>query len=76
MCRFVGTEGLGSQFGWQPKLFGFLLGRKVELMFLHWREDAKIALHPAGVIVADVTFDHLDQLLFAGKPFAIVTFPF
>ena len=45
-------------------------------MFLHWREDAKIALHPAGVIVADVTFNHLDQLLLAGKPSAIVTLPF
>ena len=45
-------------------------------MFLHWREDAKIALHPAGVIVTDVTFNHLDQLLLAGKPSAIVTLPF
>ena len=54
----------------------FLSRCKVEFMLLHRCEDAEIALHPAGVVAADVAFNHLDQLLFAGKPSAIVTLPF
>ena len=39
-------------------------------MLLHRREDAEIPLHPAGVVVANVALNHLDQLL-AGKAPAI-----
>ena len=45
-------------------------------MLLHRRQDTQIALHAACVVVADVAFNHLDQLLLAGKTPAIVAFPF
>ena len=44
-------------------------------MFLQRREDTKISLHPAGVVIADEALNHLGQLMLAGKAPALVAFP-
>ena len=44
-------------------------------MLFHRRQDAEVPLHSAGVVVADVALDHLNQILLAGKPPAIVLVP-
>ena len=50
-------------------------GGKTNQVLLHRRENSKIALDPAGVVVTNVTFNHSDQFLFAGKAPAVVAFP-
>ena len=45
-------------------------------MLFHRRQDAQIALHPPGVVVMDIGFNHLDKFTFAGKPSAVIAFPF
>ena len=71
----MATGDSGSQLRRRPN-FRFLSGSKGKPMLLHWRQDTKIALHAACVVVADVAFNRLEQLLLAGKPPAIVTLPF
>lgn len=53
-------------------IFGFSLGGEKEVVFLHRREDTQSALHPSGVIVADIVLDHMDKRLLAGEPLAII----
>ena len=45
-------------------------------MLFHRRQDTQIALHPPGVVVMDIGFNHLDKFTFAGKPSAVIAFPF
>ena len=44
-------------------------------MLFHRCQDAQIALHPSGVVIMDIVLDHLDKLMFAGKPSAVIAFP-
>ena len=46
--------------GWQLRLPAAFLRREVSLVLLHRRQDAEIALYPACVVVADVSFNHSD----------------
>lgn len=43
-------------------------------MFLHWREDAEVALNATVVVLANIILNHIDQFFFAGKAFAVVPF--
>lgn len=52
-----------------------LSGGEIKLMLLRRRQNTEVSLHPASVVVADVVLDHLDQLLLAGKPPAIIALP-
>ena len=45
-------------------------------MFFYWGKDTEIALYTLVVVITDVVLNHIDQLLFAGKSFSIVAFPF
>ena len=45
-------------------------------MFFHRRENTKVALHTAVVVVANIIFNHIDQFFSAGKAFAVIAFPF
>ena len=45
-------------------------------MLFHRRQHAQIALHPPGVVVANILLDHLDKLVLAGEPSAVIAFPF
>lgn len=44
-------------------------------MLFHRRQDAELSLHPAGIVIANIALDHLDQIPLAGKTPAIVAFP-
>lgn len=44
-------------------------------MLFHRCQDAKVSLDPAGIVVTDITLNHLDELLLAGKTSAIIAFP-
>ena len=44
-------------------------------MLFHRRQDAQIALHPSGVVIMDIGFNHLDKFTFAGEPSAVIAFP-
>ena len=44
-------------------------------MLFHRRQDAQIALHPPGVVIMDIGFNHLDKFTFAGKLSAVIAFP-
>ena len=50
-------------------------GGKTNQVLLHRRENSKIALDSAGIVVTDVAFNHLNQFQFAGKAPAVVAFP-
>ena len=41
-------------------------------MLFHGRQDAKIALDSAGVVVMNIAADHLNKLFFVGKSLAVV----
>ena len=41
-------------------------------MFLNRRKNTQVALHTAIVEIANVTGDHLDQFLLAGKTLSII----
>ena len=45
-------------------------------MLFHWRQDTQIALHPSGIVIADIVFNHLDETPLAGEPSAVIAFPF
>lgn len=80
-----------SQYGrytvlWQPEIgvaccadnpnFRFLLGCKVKPVFLHRCQNTEVSLYPAGIVVVDVTLNHLNEFLFASKPSAVIVFTF
>ena len=45
-------------------------------MLFHWRQDTQIALHPSGIVIADIVSNHLDETPLAGEPSAVIAFPF
>ena len=45
-------------------------------MLLQGRQDTKIALHTLGVVITDVTLNHLNKFLLAGESSAIIAFTF
>ena len=70
----MATEGSGSLLCRQPES-SVLSGSEIKGMLLHRCQNTEVSLHPASVVVADVVLDHLDQILFAGKPPVIIAFP-
>ena len=44
-------------------------------MLFHWRQDTQIALHPSGVVITDIVFNHLDEVPLTGEPSAVVALP-
>lgn len=45
-------------------------------MLFHRRQDTQIALDTSRVVIANILLDHLDKLVLAGKPSAVIAFPF
>ncbi len=62
--------------GWQPWLPAAFLRREIPFVFLHRRQNAEVALHPACIVVVDIALNHADQLLSARKTPGVVTFAF
>ena len=44
-------------------------------MLFHWRQDTQIALHPSGIVITDIVFNHLDEVPLTGEPSAVIAFP-
>ena len=44
-------------------------------MLFHWRQDTQIALHPSGIVITDIVFNHLDEVSLAGEPSAVIALP-
>lgn len=44
-------------------------------MLFHWRQDTQIALHPSGIVITDIVFNHLDEVPLTGEPSAVVALP-
>ena len=44
-------------------------------MLFHRRQDAQITLDTSRVVIANILLDHLDKLVLAGKPSAVIAFP-
>lgn len=44
-------------------------------MLFHWRQDTQIALHPSGIVIMDIVFDHLDEIPLTGESSAVIAFP-
>ena len=45
-------------------------------MLFHRRQDTQIVLDTSRVVIANILLDHLDKLVLAGKPSAVIAFPF
>ena len=45
-------------------------------MLFHWHQDTQIALDTSRVVIANILLDHLDKLVLAGEPSAVIAFPF
>lgn len=45
-------------------------------MLFHRRQDAEGPLYPPSIVIVNIALDHLDQVSLAGKPPAIIAFPF
>lgn len=45
-------------------------------MLFHRRQDAQITLDTSRVVIANILLDHLDKLVLAGEPSAVIAFPF
>ena len=45
-------------------------------MLFHWRQDAQIALDTSRVVIANILLDHLNKLMLADEPSAVIAFPF
>ena len=56
-------------------LLAVFLCSKAQLVFLHRRQYAQVALYSPGIVITDVLFDHLDKFLLAGKTPAVIAFP-
>lgn len=39
-------------------------------------QNTEVSLYPAGIVVVDVTLNHLNEFLFASKPSAVIAFTF
>ena len=44
-------------------------------MLFHWRQDTQIALHPSGIVITDIVFNHSDEIPLAGEPSAVIALP-
>ena len=44
-------------------------------MLFHWRQDTQIALHPSGIVITDIVFNHLDEVPLTGEPSAVIALP-
>lgn len=44
-------------------------------MLFHRHQDTQIALDTSRVVIANILLDHLDKLVLAGKPSAVIAFP-
>ena len=44
-------------------------------MLFHRRQNAQVALHSSGIVIADVMLNHLDEFLLTGKTPAVIAFP-
>ena len=45
-------------------------------MLFHRRQDAQIALDTSRVVIANILLDHLNKLVLADEPSAVIAFPF
>ena len=45
-------------------------------MLFHRRQDAQITLNTSRVVIANILLDHLNKLVLAGEPSAVIAFPF
>ena len=45
-------------------------------MLFHRRQDAQIALDTSRVVIANILLNHLNKLVLAGEPSAVIAFPF
>ena len=45
-------------------------------MLFHRRQHAQITLDTSCVVIANILLDHLNKFTFAGKPSAVIAFPF
>ena len=45
-------------------------------MLFHRRQHAQIALDTSRVVIANILLDHLNKLVLAGEPSAVIAFPF
>ena len=55
---------------------GRILCSKSKLVFFKRCQYPKIALHPSGIVIADVVLNHLDEFLLTGKTTVIITLSF
>lgn len=44
-------------------------------MLFHGRQDTKLALYSASVVIADEILNHIDQSFLAVEPLTVVAFP-
>ena len=44
-------------------------------MLFHWRQDTQIALHPSGIVITDIVFNHSDEVPLTGEPSAVIALP-
>ena len=52
-----------------------LLCGETEFVLFHRRQDAQIALDTSRVVIANILLDHLNKLVLAGEPSAVIAFP-
>ena len=45
-------------------------------MLFHRRQDTRITLNTSRVVIANILLDHLNKLVLAGEPSAVIAFPF
>ena len=45
-------------------------------MLFHRRQDAQITLNTSRVVIANILLDHLNKLVLADEPSAVIAFPF
>ena len=45
-------------------------------MLFHRRQHAQITLDTSRVVIANILLDHLNKLVLAGEPSAVIAFPF
>ena len=60
----------------QPSAAGrFFCGEAKRVLF-HRRQDAQITLNTSRVVIANILLDHLNKLVLADEPSAVIAFPF
>ena len=50
--------------------------RRGKACAFHRRQDAQIALDTSRVVIANILLDHLNKLVLADEPSAVIAFPF